>query len=157
MTNPACDLPNLYGQTVLIAEPNPLIAMDLAATLTGWGARPLLYYDLDGPAQMAAPSVVGAALIDVPYTHQPLAGLIGALQQRDVPTVLTTAVGASFISDAFPGLHVFDKPVDHAALARWLSAAAQSSGLTLTSRPWSRGNAFAWARGSMAKRFSCHS
>ena len=125
MTVPACNLPSLCGQFVLIAEPNPLIAMDLAATLGGWGARPLLYYDLDGPAQSAAPAMVRTALIDVPHCHQPLAGLIGELQRRGVPTVLTTACGADFISGAFPGMHVFDKPVDYAALARWFSAAVQ--------------------------------
>ena len=129
MTQSAENLPNLCGQTVLIAEPNPLIALDLAATLGGWGAQPVLYYDLDGTAQLAAPAMVQAALIDVPQFHQPLIGLIGELRRHGVPTVLTTAYGSEFIGGHFPGMALFDKPVDYAALARWFGAAVQPSWL----------------------------
>ncbi len=132
MIVPACDLPEFDGQTVLIAEPNPLIALDLAETLSGWGARPLLYHELDAPAQLAAPAMVQAALIDVPQFHQPLSGLIGELRRHGVPTVLTTAYGSEFIVGHFSGLAIFDKPVDYAALARWFRVAAQPPALGRT-------------------------
>lgn len=124
MTQSAGDLPNLCGLTVLIAEPNPLIALDLAATLGGWGARPSLYYDLTGPEQSSALDLVCAALVDVPSNHEPLSELIAALRRRGVPTVLTTACGADSIGGQFPEMKVFDKPVDYAALAQWFGGAA---------------------------------
>ena len=130
MTQSAENLPNLFGQTVLIAEPNPLIALDLAVTLGGWGASPVVYYDLTGPEQSSALGRVCAALVDVPHNHEPMAGLIAALRRRGVPTVLTTACGAQSIAGQFPGLKVFDKPVDYAALAKWFGGAAASFGGT---------------------------
>ena len=129
MMNPASGQPQLCGQIVLIAEPNPLIALDLAAMVSVWGAQPLLYYDLDGPAQLAASTAAQAALIDVPLDCEPLTGLIAALLQHGVPTALTTAGGAADLGGRFPGLQVFDKPVDYLALAHWLCAAAPSAGI----------------------------
>ena len=126
MISPASGQPQLCGQIVLIAEPNSLIALDLAATFSGWGAQPLLYYDLDGAAQLAAFTVAQAALIDVPVDCEPLTDLIAALMGRGVPTALTTAGGATDLGGRFPGLAVFEKPVDYLALARWLCAATPS-------------------------------
>ena len=127
MISPASGQPLLDGQIVLIAEHNPLIALDLAAMFGGWGARPMLFYDLDGPAQLAACSLAKAALIDVPLDCDALADLIAALSQHGVPTALTTAGGAAGLGGRFPGLEVFDKPVDYRALAQWISAAAPSA------------------------------
>ena len=123
MISPACDLPYLCGKIVLIAEPNALIAMDLAATFSGWGARPLLYCDLDGPAQLTALATADAALVDVPLNREPLASLIQALKRRGVPTVLTTAGAAHNLSGEFPGLKIFEKPVVYPALAQWFCSA----------------------------------
>ena len=127
MISPASELPQLCGQIVLIAEPNALIAMDLAATFVGWGAVPVLYYDLDGPAQLAAPALARAALVDLPLECAPLTVLIAALAEHSVPTALTTADAAHSIGGNFSGLKVFDKPVDYAALAQWFGTAAARS------------------------------
>ena len=135
MMSPANELPQLSGQFVLIAEPNALIAMDLAATFSGWGAVPVLYFELDGPAQLAAPALAKAALVDLPLEREPLTQLLSALQQHGVPTALTTADGAHSIGGNFSGLKVFDKPVDYAALAQWFGAAptpSESAGKTST-------------------------
>lgn len=127
MTQSVGDLPNLGGQTVLIAEPNPLLALDLAETLGSWGARPSLHYDLAGLEQSSELDMVCAALVDLPSNHEPLAGLITALSRRGVPTVLTTACGADNIRAQFPGLKVFDKPLDYTALAQWFYGAVPSA------------------------------
>ena len=128
MISPDNELPQLCGQLILIAEPNSLIAMDLAATFSGWGAVPMLYYDLDGPGQLAAPALATAALVDLPLKCEPLAGLVAALQRHGVATALTTADGVHSIGGNFSGMRVFDKPVDYAALAHWFGAAAARSG-----------------------------
>ena len=127
MNQSAGGLPDLGGHTVLIAESNPLIALDLAETLGGWGARPSLYYDLTGLEQSSALALVCAAVIDVPSDHERLFGLISALRDRGVPTALTTACGAANIMAQFPGLKVFDKPVDYEALAQWFGEAVPSA------------------------------
>ena len=127
MIDPASELSHLCGQIVLIAEPNPLIAMDLAATFSGWGAVPVLYYDLDGAAQLAAPGLASAALVDLPPDHGLLDGLIGELAHHGVPTALTSADGAHSFGGNSAGLKVFDKPVDYAALAQWFSTAGAPS------------------------------
>lgn len=127
MNQSAGGLPDLGGHTVLIAEPNPLIALDLAETLGGWGGRSSLYYEQTSPDQLSALGLVCAALVDVPSDHESVLRLITALRDRGVPTVLTTACGADNIMAQFPGLKVFDKPVDYEALAQWFGGAVHSA------------------------------
>jgi hypothetical protein len=124
MIGPTRELPCICGQSVLIVESNALIALDLAATLGGWGAEPVIYYDLADSAQSAASSMVSVALIDVPDNHQPLTGLIEVLQRRGVPTALTTACDKDIIGGFFPGMKIFDKPTDYSAMQQWFRAIA---------------------------------
>ena len=121
MPDPTANPPALNGRTVLIAEPNPLIAMDVAATIRGWGAEPLLYFELDSMQQEAVTQTVSAALIDLPDAHPLQTELIARLNRNRVPIVLTTAGRKDFIAAALPGLPVFEKPVDYAALAQWFA------------------------------------
>ena len=119
MPGPADDLPKLCGLPILIAESNPLIALDLAETLRSWGAQPLLYSELTPAEQAEVPGRVGAALVDLARFHQQAAGLIEALRRRGVPTVGTTAWQLDIIGSQFPEMTVFEKPVNYAALAQW--------------------------------------
>lgn len=155
MFDSAADLPKLCGRTILIAEPNPLIAMDLAATIEGWGGRPLLYFDLTVPQQLTAPNHVFAALVDMPQFHRQQADLIGALQRRDVPIVLTTAWCRDFIGGHFPAMTMFDKPVNYAALAQWFSALEWVPQLARKTCNGRYGSASARSDGSMANPSAC--
>ena len=114
-------LPDLVGRTVLIAESNPLIALDLAATVDGWGGSVLLYHELAAPDRERVLQGVSAALINVTEDHDETIGLIEALQQHSVPIVLTTAWHEDRIADRFFGITVLEKPVSSAALAAWFS------------------------------------
>ena len=114
-------LPDLVGRTVLIAESNPLIALDLAATVDGWGGSVLLYHELAAPDRERVLQGVSAALINVTQDHEETIGLIEALQQHSVPIVLTTAWHEDRIADRFPGITVLEKPVSSAALAAWFA------------------------------------
>ena len=114
-------LPDLEKRTVLIAESNPLIALDLAATIDGWGGSVLLYHDLAAPDRERILNGVSAALINVSEEHDETIELIAALQQHSVPIVLTTACHEERMSDRFPGVTVLEKPVSSAALAAWFS------------------------------------
>ena len=156
MTDPACEAPKFNGQIVLIAESNPLIALDLAEMFRSWGARPQLYYDLVGSAQLAAPAMVQLAVIDIPHLYQPLVGLVDELRRRGVPTALTSVCGPEFVSRHFPGMIIFGKPVNCAALARRLNSAVQRPGPARSIRPRHSGEGFAWSRTSMTNRISCH-
>jgi hypothetical protein len=121
MPDPAAEPLDPSGRHVLIAETNPLIAMDVAATICGWGADPLLYYELDSTRRHAAVETAFAALIDVPDAHPVETELIDRLRASRVPTVLTTAGRKEFIADTFPDLAIFEKPVDYAALQQWFA------------------------------------
>lgn len=119
MRYPTDDLPDLGGRTVLIAETNPLIALDLAETLRAWRARPLLYDNLSAAEQAAALGEICAALVDMSQFQQGQAGLVEALQQHHVPIVLTTAWQLDIIGNQFPGMTILEKPVNYAVLAQW--------------------------------------
>jgi len=121
MPGPADELPDLCGLTVLIAESNPLIALDLVETIRAWGGEPLLYSELTPAEQAAAPDRVCAALIDMTQNHQQQTRLIGDLHGRGVPIVLTTAWQLDIIGDQFPEMAIFEKPVNYTSLASWFA------------------------------------
>ena len=125
MPRPADKQPDFCGHKVLIAETNPLIALDLAETIRAWGGEPLLYNDLPAQQQAAALDDVCAALVDMTQPHQLDTGLIDALRQRNVPIVLTTAWQLDIIRSQFPGMTIFEKPVNYAALSQWFSNSSQ--------------------------------
>lgn len=125
MHGPADGLPDLGGRTVLIAEANPLIAFDLAETIRAWGGQPLQLGDLTAAEQCELPSRVCAALVDMSQSHQQLAQLVDDLRRRKVPIVLTTAWQLDDIGDQFPGMTIFEKPVNYAALADWFAEVAR--------------------------------
>ena len=125
MSGSAENLPELTGGTVLIAESNPLIALDLAETVVAWGAQPLLYNDLSAQQQADVPGKVCAALVDLSQFHQHQARLIDALREHNVPTVLTTAWQLDIIGRQFPGMTIFEKPVNYQALANWFADSSE--------------------------------
>ena len=121
MSGATANMPDLTGGTVLIAETNPLIALDLAETLRSWGAQPVLYNDLSAQQQVGAPGNLCAALVDLNQFCRQEAGLIDVLRQSNVPTVLTTAWQLDIIGSQFPGMTIFEKPVNYEALAKWFA------------------------------------
>ena len=121
MPRPADNQPDLCGRIILIAETNSLIALDLAETIRAWGGQPLLYNELPEQQQAVPPDEVCAALVDMSQSHQQHAGLIDALRQRNVPTVLTTAWQLDIIGNQFPGMTILEKPVNYAALEQWFA------------------------------------
>ena len=125
MPRPANNQPDLCGRKILIAETNPLIALDLAETIRSWGGQPLLHNDLPAQQQAAALDEVCAALVDMSKSHPQHTELIDALQQRKVPVVLTTAWQLDIIGGQFPGMTIFEKPVNYAALAQWFADFSQ--------------------------------
>ena len=121
MSVPADEHSRLRGRTILIAESCPLIALDLSATISAWGAQPVMHHELGHEQRQEAFADFSAALVDVDLCVDEHAKLVDALRQRGVPTVLTTAWHKEVIRDKFPGLAVFEKPVDFAELAQWFA------------------------------------
>ena len=103
MPGPADKMPDLDGREILIAESNALIALDLAETLRGWGARPVLYNELPEAEREAVPDRVFAALVDVSQCHAEQTDLCDALQQRRVPTSPLSSPGRRRRRAMWPG------------------------------------------------------
>ncbi len=109
------------SHAVLIAEPNPLIALDLMFTVGSWGAEVQMLNDLSNISELAASAALTAAIVDVNLPLEGQERLIDALRENGVPTALTTTTLRKSISDQFPGCVVFEKPVDFTALADWFN------------------------------------
>lgn len=118
MPGSAAPIPPLRGRAVLIAESNPLLAMDLAETVGAWGGAPHMLADFSCREWLSS---LHAAIVDVSLPLEGQEHLIDALREHDVPTALTTTTFAKSISDRFPGFTVFEKPVDFAAVAKWFN------------------------------------
>ena len=121
MPGSAAETSRSRGHAVLIAEPNPLIALDLMATVGSWGAEVEMLNDLGNGCQLAVSPALTAAIVDVNLPLEGQQHLIDALRENGVPIALTTTTLRKSISDRFPGYVVFEKPVDFAALADWFN------------------------------------
>lgn len=121
MPGSAAEASRFRSHAVLIAEPNPLIALDLMATVGSWGAEVEMLNDLGSASQLAVSPALTAAIVDVNLPLEGQERLIDALRKNGVPTALTTTTLRKSISDRFPGSVVFEKPVDFAALADWFN------------------------------------
>jgi len=121
MVHPDADLSRLCGRSILIAETNPLIALDLAATIAARGMRPVMYSDLAMAGEAVPFPELAAALVDMDLPFDEHAALVGQLQSNGTPTILTTAWAGDSVADRFPGLTVFEKPVHFPALAQWFA------------------------------------
>lgn len=126
MTDPAVNLSAIRGRTVLIAENNPLVALDLVSTIDSWGALPILAQDFPGDAAMSFDDL-SAAVIDVSDSGPDMSDLIATLQDKSVPILITTSWAAGTTRQKYSGIPVFEKPISFPALADWFASLDQAT------------------------------
>ncbi len=107
----------LASKRVLVVEDEPLVALDLLATLQDAGAQPV------GPAGTTADALrlieataLDAALIDGNLNGSPVDEIASALTQRRVPFAFVTGYGRDSLPRAFRGAAILSKPYPAAAL-----------------------------------------
>ncbi len=125
----ASDMKELWaGKRVLVAEDNPLVAMDIEDTLLAVGAQVV------GPVAAAADAVsrclngpLDAAILDFNLHGGPVTPVLEILWERSVPMVICTGAGLpQEVSSRFPGLRVCLKPVVPETLLTRLSEAHEA-------------------------------
>lgn len=121
MTDPAVDLSAIRGRAVLIAENNPLVALDMVSTIDSWGALPILMHDLPSHARTTLDNLA-AAVIDVSDSGPDMSDLIATLREKSVPVLITTSWAAGTAQQQYSELPVVEKPISFPALAAWLAS-----------------------------------
>src|SRR5690606_27173791 len=107
------------GQRILIVEDEPLIAMDLAASLAEAG------FEVVGPAgridealRLIGRARFDGALMDANLGGQAVDELAAALTRRNIPFAFVTGYGRESLPTAFAAAPMLTKPVDTAALVK---------------------------------------
>lgn len=81
---------SLAGRQILIADDEPLIAMDLSQAFEALGAETLLAHDLGSTSLMARVEPIWAAVIDLKLKDQSALAVCAVLQYREIPFVIYT-------------------------------------------------------------------
>ena len=127
---PANDRP-LSGRQLLIVEDEYLIASDLESALKREGASIVgMANSVARGLELLAEHRPDAAVLDLNLGGDVSAPLAAALAERDVPFVIVTGYGESYMTfPEFEHAHVAEKPVDYQQVVRALSdALARANG-----------------------------
>ena len=112
----------LEGRRILVIEDEYFLAEDICAVLRGLGA------DIIGPAGEVGDAigivnsgeVIDAAVLDVNLKNVSILPVADRLRARNIPFVFTTGYDRSAIDVRFKDIHLFEKPINVAAMARSL-------------------------------------
>ncbi len=123
------DRDGLAGLTVLVAEDEPAVALELEATLREAGGAVLgpVAAAADGLALLAAGAKPDAALANARLGDGPAAALVEALRAAGVPVGLCTGYGAGDLEPALRGLPVLAKPHHPLAVVAFVRGLAGAS------------------------------
>jgi len=117
---------SLHGRTILVAEDEPLIALDVADTIKRAGASVLLAHSLKDGLRLAEQADLSAAVLDFGRSDGEAGELCQRLNGRGVPYVLYSGYG--HVDEACRGGLVLPKPATPGALIDALSKALTRGG-----------------------------
>jgi CheY-like chemotaxis protein len=113
---------------VLVAEDEPLLALDLENHLRKAGARVITAGNLDAALSMAGHPDLSGAIVDLRLGNECAFSVCQRLAQREVPFVIHTGYPADAVQREWPWVPIIEKPasLDQIAdtLSRSLSAKA---------------------------------
>ena len=81
-------LSSLQGHRILIAEDEPLVALDLALTVEAAGASAIMVHTLEDAIAVARLEPLSAAIVDIKLKNDLASPLCALLQCLDVPFVV---------------------------------------------------------------------
>ena len=81
-------LSSLQGHRILIAEDEPLVALDLALTVEAAGAAAIMVHTLEDAIAVARRESLSAAIVDIKLKDEVASPLCALLQCLDVPFVV---------------------------------------------------------------------
>jgi len=101
----------LRGRNILVADDEPIIAMDLAEELEAAGAVVVgPAATVERAAALIAEKKVDAALLDIKLGEQTVYPIADALIARGVPFVFITGCDRDAVSDRYPRVPRYEKP-----------------------------------------------
>lgn len=114
--------PALAGLRLLVIEDEPLVAMDMAATLSAAGAVVERAGTLEAARRRLADLRPDAALLDGNLQGKPVDTLAAALRRQGVPFVFVTGYGRDALPPDFADVAVLEKPFRPAQLLAAVAA-----------------------------------
>jgi DNA-binding response OmpR family regulator len=119
-------LQTFNGHTVLVVEDEPLIALDIQATLSSAGAEVIVAPSLREGFAVAQQADISAAFLDVALGDGDCAPLCRTLTVRKVPFIFHTGYATGGVLDQWPNAPILMKPSTQEQLLDCLAAAISS-------------------------------
>lgn len=119
----AANTGSLSGRRILVIEDEYFLAEDIAQALTALGARVLgpVGELCEATSLVERDVAIDAAVVDVNLRNEMAFSLARLLRARMVPFVFTSGYDKSWITTEFQDIHLWEKPLDLAAMARDLA------------------------------------
>ena len=103
----------LSGRSILVAEDEAIVALDLAESLRACGATVLLAATVDRALNIVEHNhQVDGAVIDINLRGKLAYPVAEALRERDIPFVFATGYAQSFMPATYARMPHCSKPVD---------------------------------------------
>jgi len=100
----------LAHRSILLAEDEPLIALDVSTALTSAGATAVVALDLDHVRQLGKDGGISAAILDIGLGARDCAELCDCLASFRVPFIFYTGYADGDIQRRWPNAPVLPKP-----------------------------------------------
>jgi CheY-like chemotaxis protein len=111
----------LDGRSVLVAEDEPLIGLDIADELRSKGATVVSAHNVKDALALAATADLSAAVLDINIAGEDCSLICQQLADRGIPFLFYTGYAAMPVLDKWPDAPILRKP---AALAEIIKALA---------------------------------
>jgi DNA-binding NtrC family response regulator len=113
---------SFYGETVLLIEDEPLIALELHAIVSEVGASVLAALDCKEAKQMIATCDISVAILDVNLNNNDCSDLVANyLRARKIPFMFYTGYQTHDVMSRWPDIPVLQKPSTRLAILEGMS------------------------------------
>ena len=100
----------LYGRTILIAEDEPLVGLDIADLLRGEGASVISAHNVKNALAHAAAQDLSAAVLDINLAGEDCSLICQQLADRKIPFMFHTGYTDVPVLEKWPEAPVLRKP-----------------------------------------------
>jgi CheY-like chemotaxis protein len=101
---------SLEGRTILVAEDEPLVGLDIADTLQAAGAKIVRALKLEDAIDLAQTAELSAAILDINLVGEDCSTVCQLLADRNIPFVFNTGYSAIHVLEKWPDAPHVRKP-----------------------------------------------
>jgi CheY-like chemotaxis protein len=112
----------LDGRSILVADDEPIIGLDIADALRGQGATVVSAHNVKAALALAATADLSAAVLDINLAGEDCSLICHQLAERSIPFLFHTGYTAMPVLDKWPDAPVLRKPAPAAEIMKAIAS-----------------------------------